>query len=133
MGNLGFTFNCRGDYYSLVPGYANALEPGKRPRSTLQSTLVMKDGRPAMVLGSPGGDDQCLRTMQTLLNIVDFGMNVQQAIEAPKMVHTQLPYVVLAAHDVPRRGMENRIPEPVRDALRKKGHKLKSAARGHWV
>jgi gamma-glutamyltranspeptidase len=49
-----------------------------------QSTLVMKDGRPLMVLGSPGGDDQCMRTMQTFLNLVEFGMNVQQAIEAPR-------------------------------------------------
>jgi gamma-glutamyltranspeptidase len=53
----------RGDYYSLVPGEANALEPRKRPRSTLQSTLVMKDGQPYMVTGSPGGDDQIMRTM----------------------------------------------------------------------
>jgi gamma-glutamyltranspeptidase/glutathione hydrolase len=84
MGNLGFPFNCRGDYFSLVPGHANALEPGKRPRSTLQSTLVLKDGKPFLVTGSPGGDDQCMRTIQTLLNIIDFGMNVQQAIKAPR-------------------------------------------------
>ena len=83
MGELGFTFNCRGDYFSLVPGHPNALAPGKRPRSTLQSTLVLQDGKPFLVLGSPGGDDQCLRTLQTLLNVVDFHMHVQQAIEAP--------------------------------------------------
>ena len=46
MGDLGFIFNCRGDYYSLTPGEPRSLEPGKRPRSTLQSTLVMKDGQP---------------------------------------------------------------------------------------
>src|SRR5712691_323748 len=84
MGNLGFIFNCRGDYYTLEPGEANALAPGKRPRSTLQSTLVMKDGQPHMVLGSPGGDDQIMRTLQTLVNMIDFGMDVQQAIEAPR-------------------------------------------------
>jgi len=131
MGNLGFTLNCRGDYYSLVPGHANALEPGKRPRSTLQSTLVLKAGRPAMVLGSPGGDDQCLRTMQTLLNIVDFGMNVQQAIEAPRWSTRSFPMSywphMLYRGEV---SVENRIPEPVRDALRKKGHKLKVS--GAW-
>src|SRR5207244_117054 len=49
MGNLGFPFNCRGDYYSLVEGHANALAPGKRPRSTLQGTLVMKDNQPFLV------------------------------------------------------------------------------------
>ena len=60
MGDTGILFNCRGDYYSLVQGDANALEPGKRPRSTLQSTLVMKDGQPYAILGSPGGDDQVM-------------------------------------------------------------------------
>src|SRR5712691_6347215 len=84
MGDTGIIFNCRGDYYSLVPGEANALEPRKRPRSTLQSSLVMKNGQPHMVLGSPGGDDQVMRTLQTLLNIIEFGMDVQQAIEAPR-------------------------------------------------
>src|SRR5882724_7250709 len=91
MAGLGFIFNCRGDYYSLVPGHANALAPGKRPRSTLQGTLVMKDGKPLLVTGSPGGDDQCLRTLQTLLNMVDFGMNMQQAIEAPRWATRGFP------------------------------------------
>ncbi len=58
MGDTGIIFNCRGDYYSLTPGEANALAPGKRPRSTLQSTLVMKDGKPYAIMGSPGADDQ---------------------------------------------------------------------------
>src|SRR5207249_4511407 len=83
MGNLGFPLNCRGDYFSLVAGHANALAPGKRPRSTLQGTLVTKDSELFMITGCPGGDNQAINTMQTLLNIVDFGMNVQQAIEAP--------------------------------------------------
>jgi gamma-glutamyltranspeptidase/glutathione hydrolase len=60
MGNLGFIFNCRGDYYTLNEGEANALVPGKRPRSTLQGTLVMKDGQPHMVMGTPGADNQVL-------------------------------------------------------------------------
>ena len=79
MGDLGFSLNCRGDVYSLVAGHANALAPRKRPRSTLQGTLVMKDGgQPHMVLGSPGGDDQCLRTIQTFLNIAEFGMTLSR-------------------------------------------------------
>ena len=88
MGDTGIIFNCRGDYYSLTPGEANSLEPGKRPRSTLQSTLVMKKGRPYAILGSLGGDDQFARTMQTLINLVAFGMNIQQAIEAPRWSST---------------------------------------------
>ncbi|HPQ17511.1 MAG TPA: gamma-glutamyltransferase, partial [Bryobacteraceae bacterium] len=111
MGELGFSFNCRGDYFSLVPGTANALAPGKRPRSTLQSSLVTKDGKPVMALGSPGGDDQCLRTMQTFLNIVEFGMDVQQAIEAPRWTSRAFPSSpfphVVCPNDL---GLEDRIP-----------------------
>jgi len=88
MGDLGFIFNCRGDYYTLEAGEANALAPGKRPRSTLQGTLVMKDGQPLLVMGTPGADNQVLATMQTLLNMIDFGMNVQQAVEMPTLMST---------------------------------------------
>jgi gamma-glutamyltranspeptidase / glutathione hydrolase len=131
MGNLGFILNCRGDYYSLVEGHANALAPGKRPRSTLQGTLVMKDGKPYMVTGSPGADDQVMRTIQTLLNMVDFGMNIQQAIEAPRwstrsfpaspFPHTMYPGDLL---------LEGRIPDSVRAELEKRGHKV--TMRGPW-
>jgi gamma-glutamyltranspeptidase/glutathione hydrolase len=132
MGDLGFIFNCRGDYYSLVPGHANELKPGKRPRSTLQSTLVMKDGRPWMVMGSPGGDDQVLRTMQTLLNIVEFGMNVQQAIEAPRFSTRSFPASPFPHTMYPGTlSVEARIPETVRAALAAKGHKLTTS--GAWV
>ena len=130
MGELGFTFNCRGDYFSLVPGHPNALAPGKRPRSTLQSTLVLKDGKPFLVMGSPGGDDQCLRTLQTFLNMVEFGMNVQQAIEAPRWSTRSFPQSYFPHTMYPGEvSVEERIPEPVREALRKKGHKLKVAER----
>jgi gamma-glutamyltranspeptidase/glutathione hydrolase len=132
MGDLGFTFNCRGDYYSLVPGHANALEPGKRPRSTLQGTLVTKGGKPFMVTGSPGGDDQCMRTMQTFLNVVEFGMNIQQAIEAPRWTTRSFP-LSFFPHSMYRGeiSVEERIPGEVRDALLKKGHKLKIV--GPWT
>jgi gamma-glutamyltranspeptidase/glutathione hydrolase len=128
VGDLGFIFNCRGDYYSLVPGEANALEPGKRPRSTLQSTLVMKDGRPFLVLGSPGGDDQIMRTMQTLMNIVDFGMNVQQAIEAPRWSTRSFPASPFPHTMYPGDlSTEATVREAVRAALEAKGHKLRVA------
>lgn len=128
VADLGLIFNCRGDYYHLERGHPNALEPGKRPRSTLQSTLVTKDGAPYMILGSPGGDDQILRTMQTLLNHVEFGMNVQQAIEAPRWSTRSFP-----ASPFPHRmdpgdlAVEPGIPEPVRAELRARGHKLRVA------
>jgi gamma-glutamyltranspeptidase/glutathione hydrolase len=126
MGELGFSLNCRGDYFSLTPGHANALEPGKRPRSTLQSTLVVKDGKPYLVTGSPGGDDQCMRTLQTFLNIVEFGMNVQQAIEAPRWTtrsfpSSPFPHTMYPA-DV---GVEARIPADTRAELARKGHRVR--------
>ena len=131
MGTTGLIFNCRGDYYSLVPGHANALEPGKRPRSTLQSTLVMKDGQPAMIMGSPGGDDQCLRTLQTFLNMVEFGMNVQQAIEGPRWTSRAFPASPWPHTMYPGDlGVEDRIPEEVRKALMASGHKVRVS--GPW-
>lgn len=132
MGDTGLIFNCRGDYYSLVPGEANALEPGKRPRSTLQSTLVMKGGQPHMIMGSPGGDDQIMRTVQTFLNIVDFGMDVQSAIEAPRWTTRSFPASPFPHTMHPGdMSVENRIPEAIRTALIAKGHVL--ATKGGWT
>jgi gamma-glutamyltranspeptidase/glutathione hydrolase len=125
VGHLGFVFNCRGDYYSLVAGHANALEPGKRPRSTLQGTLVMKDGNPFMVTGSPGGDDQCTRTMQTLLNVVEFGMDIQQAIEAPRWATRSFPASPFPHTMYPGDlWIEGRISNDIRDQLLQRGHKV---------
>lgn len=132
MADLGFIFNCRGDYYSLTPGEARSLEPGKRPRSTLQSTLVMKDGQPWLITGSPGGDDQIQRTVQTLMNMIDFGMNVQQAIEAPRWSTRGFASSVFP-HNMSHPGdlsVESRIPDDVQQSLLAKGHKLKPA--GAW-
>jgi gamma-glutamyltranspeptidase/glutathione hydrolase len=132
MGELGFIFNCRGDYYSLEAGEANALAPGKRPRSTLQSTLVMKDGQPQMVLGTPGADNQVQATMQALLNMIDFGMNVQQAIEAPHWSTRSFPASPFPHTMHPGDlSVESRVSELVREALKAKGHKL--TVTGAWT
>ena len=126
MGDTGIIFNCRGDYYSLVRGEANALEPGKRPRSTLQSTLIMKDGQPWAITGSPGGDDQVMRTMQTLINMIDFGMNIQQAIEAPRWSSEAFPASPFPHTMYPGdMAVEARIPEATQQALIARGHKLR--------
>ena len=131
IAGLGFMLNCRGDYYSLVPGHANALKPGKRPRSTLQGTLVMNDGKPFLVTGSPGADDQCMRTMQTLINIVDFGMNVQQAIEAPRWSTRSFPASPFPHTMYPGDlWLEGRIADEVRAELARRGHKV--TMRGPW-
>jgi len=129
MGNTGIIFNCRGDYYSLVRGEANALEPGKRPRSTLQSTLVMKEGQPYAIMGSPGGDDQVMRTMQTLINVIDFGMNIQQAIEAPRWSSRSFPASPFPHTMYPGdMSVEARVPETTQKALIARGHKLRVAS-----
>jgi len=126
MGDTGIIFNCRGDYYSLVRGEANALEPGKRPRSTLQSTLIMKDGQPWAITGSPGGDDQVMRTMQTLINMIDFGMNIQQAIESPRWSSEAFPASPFPHTMYPGdMAVEARIPEATQQALIARGHKLR--------
>ncbi len=125
IGDLGFALNCRGDYFSLVAGHANALAPGKRPRSTLQGTLVTKDGELFMITGCPGGDNQNINTMQTLLNIVDFGMNVQQAIEAPRWTTRSFPASPTPHTMYPGDlQVEDRIPQAVRAELLSRGHKL---------
>ena len=125
MADLGFVLNCRGDYFSLVEGHANALAPGKRPRSTLQGTLATKDGELFLVTGSPGGDNQNINTMQTFLNIVEFGMNVQQAIEAPRWTSRAFP-ASPAPHTMYPGDLqvEARVPADVRADLVRRGHKL---------
>ena len=124
-GDLGFVFNCRGDYFSLLPGHANALEPGKRPRSTLQGTLVMKGGKPYLITGSEGGDDQDMRTMQTLLNVIEFGMNIQQAIESPRWSTRSFPASPFPHTMYPGDfWLENRIAESVGAELTRCGHKV---------
>jgi gamma-glutamyltranspeptidase/glutathione hydrolase len=131
MGETGIIFNCRGDYYSLKAGEANALVPGKRPRSTLQSTLVMKDGQPFLITGSPGGDDQIMRTLQTLLNVVEFGMNIQQAIEAPRWSSRSFPASPFPHTMYPgQMSVEARIDDKTRQTLIARGHKLRVS--GAW-
>ena len=91
MGTTGVIFNCRGCPFSFDENKITVIEPRKRPRSTLIATLVTKDGKPFMVLGSPGGDDQPQREVQTIVNIIDFGMNPQDAIEAPRFSSVSFP------------------------------------------
>jgi len=127
MGDLGIILNCRGDYFKLEPGMANSLAPGKRPRSTLQSTLVLRDGRPFMITGSPGGDDQVLRTLQTLVNVVDFGMNPQKAIEAPRFSTHAFPASPFPQTMHPGHlAVESRIGEDVQRELLARGHRLEA-------
>lgn len=77
--------------YGLVQGSSNAIAPGKRPLSSMSPSLVTKDGKIFMVLGSPGGSRIITITLQTALNIIDYGMAPQEAVDAPRIHHQWLP------------------------------------------
>ena len=77
--------------YGLVQGEANSVQPGKRPLSSMTPTLVLRDGRLWFALGSPGGGTIINTVMQVILNVVEHGMNLQQAVDAPRIHHQWLP------------------------------------------
>jgi len=79
--------------YGLVQGEANKIEPGKRPLSSMSPTIVSKDGKPVFVVGTPGGSRIITAVLHTILNVVDYGMNVQEAVDAPRFHQQWLPDV----------------------------------------
>jgi gamma-glutamyltranspeptidase / glutathione hydrolase len=86
--HLGFMFQDRGELFSLDPQAANVYTPGKRPFQTIIPAFVMKDGQPFMTLGLMGGDMQPQGHVQMLTDIIDFGLNVQEAGDAARWYHT---------------------------------------------
>ena len=84
----GIILQNRGTLFSLEPGHLNYLEPSKRPLHTIIPAFVMKDGKPWLSYGVMGGDMQPQGHVQVLLNLVEFGMNIQEAGEAPRVCHT---------------------------------------------
>jgi gamma-glutamyltranspeptidase/glutathione hydrolase len=128
---LGFPLGTRGQMFSLDPEHPNCLQPGKRPRTTLTPSLVMREGKPYMVFGTPGGDQQDQWTLQFFLNVVDFGMSVQEALDAPTFHTEHFPSSFYPRAQHPGRvAVEGRIPEDVREALRARGHEV--AVTGDW-
>jgi gamma-glutamyltranspeptidase/glutathione hydrolase len=85
---LGFCLGTRAQMFTLTPGLANTLAPGKRPRTTLSPTLVLRGGEPYLAFGTPGGDQQDQWTLGFFLSHVQYGMNLQEAIDAPAF-HTR--------------------------------------------
>jgi gamma-glutamyltranspeptidase / glutathione hydrolase len=83
-GDTGIALTQRAQSFLLIPGHPNEVAGGKRPRVTLSPTLVTKDGRPFVTLATPGGDNQDQGLIQLLLNVIEFGMNAQSAVEAPR-------------------------------------------------
>jgi gamma-glutamyltranspeptidase/glutathione hydrolase len=124
---LGFPLGTRVQTFYLDPRHPNALTPGKRPRTTLTPTLVLRDGLPCMVFGTPGGDQQDQWTLQFFLNVVDFGMEVQDAIEAPRFSSVHFPSSFYPHNSVPGLlRVEERVPEDVRRNLATRGHKVET-------
>jgi gamma-glutamyltranspeptidase/glutathione hydrolase len=80
--------------YGLIQGDANAIQPKKTPLSSMSPTVIAKDGKPFMVIGSPGGSRIITITLEAILNVIDHGMDIQEAIDAPRVHHQWLPDVV---------------------------------------
>ena len=108
--------------FGLVQGAANAIAPGKRPLSSMAPTIVSKDGKPVLVLGSPGGARIITITLETVLNLLDYGMGLQEAVDAPRLHHQWLPDVI---------GIEMRGLSPdTKSKLEAMGHKI--VEQGLW-
>jgi gamma-glutamyltranspeptidase / glutathione hydrolase len=129
-GDTGIPLTARGQSFLLVPGHPNELAGGKRPRVTLSPTLVTKDGKPYVALSTPGGDNQDQSLLQVLLDVLEFGMNAQNAVEAPRFQtrhlvssfdnHAMSPGDLL---------LDERIAPGVREALAGKGHHIETRPR----
>lgn len=124
-GDTGIPISSRLQSFLLTPGHANELKPGKRPRITLTPTLVLKDGAPFAALSTPGGDNQDQALLQVLFNIIEFGMNPQEAVEAARF---ETLHFVSSFDDhrfqpgvLP---LESRFGAEVIEELKKRGHKV---------
>ena len=128
---LGFPISHRGTQSWLDPNHASALMPGKRPRLTPNPALARRHGRPYMPFGCPGGDAQVQGMLQVFLNVVEFGMDPQSAIEAPRVIthsfpNSFWPHIMLDGVVT----VETRIADEARATLQDRGHVLEED--GEW-
>ena len=123
--DLGCTLSTRSEMFCIDDDHPNGLQSGKRPRTTLINYLVCRDGVPVMTFGCPGGDDQAQANLQMMLNVLVFGMDPQQAVEAPRfstqsMTNSFYP----RAYHPGLLHLEERIPEAVAQQLAGLGHRI---------
>jgi gamma-glutamyltranspeptidase/glutathione hydrolase len=122
---LGFCLGTRAQQFWLDEEHPNGLAPGKRPRSTLTPTMALRDGKPYLAWGSPGGDQQDQWISQFFLRHAHFNMNLQEAIDAPAWHSEHFP-----ASFWPRQArpgvmvVEARVPEATVKELRARGHEV---------
>jgi len=125
---LGFLLNDEMDDFSakpgmpnlfgLVQGETNSIAPGRRPLSSMVPTIVQKDGKPFLVLGAPGGSMIITAVLQVMLNVMDFGMNVQDAIDFPRIHHQWKPDTL---------GIERGVSPDTIALLKKAGYSIEDA------
>ena len=122
---LGFCLGTRAQMFTLTPGLASTLAPGRRPRTTLSPGLALRDGVPYLAFGTPGGDQQDQWSLAFFLNHVLFGMNLQEAIDAPAFHTDHFPSSFYPRMSDPRSlAIESRAGETVIADLRARGHKV---------
>ena len=111
--------------YGLVQGEANSIAPGKTPLSSMSPTIVLRDGKTVMVLGTPGGSRIITVVTHTIINVIDYGMNIQEAVDAPRFHQQWLPEAT---------NVENFALSPdTRKLLEEKGHKFGNAQPANHV
>jgi len=110
--------------FGLIQGEANAIQPHKRPLSSMTPTILVKDGKLAMVLGSPGGPTIITSVIQVIVNVIDHRMTMEQAVAAPRIHHQWLPDEIDTEIDA--------IPASVRTQLEAEGYKLSRHEGSHW-
>jgi gamma-glutamyltranspeptidase/glutathione hydrolase len=126
---LGFGLQDRGALFSLEAGHPNVLAPGKRPFHTIIPAFLGRDGKPQMAFGVMGGDMQPQGHAQIVVNVVDFGMNLQEAGDAPRFYHTEDSEptgTVMTNGGI--LSLESGVSDDVRQALLRRGHKLVEAS-----
>jgi gamma-glutamyltranspeptidase/glutathione hydrolase len=101
--------------YGLIQGPANAIGPGKRPLSAMTPTIVLKDGKLFLILGSPGGPTIISTVANVVIGVVDFSLDIQEAVNAPRFHHQWLPDQIL---------VEDQLSPDTMNVLRSRGHKL---------
>ncbi len=121
--DLGIIISTRGAQLWTTPAHPSAIAPGKRPRLTPNPAMLLESGQAVMAFGCPGGDAQVQAMVQVVCNLLDFGMNIQAAIEAPRVISASFPS---SFHPHPYEPgvvhVEGRIPPDVREQLASLGH-----------